>query len=45
MPIRHGVWEVGHRPQALIQSRLEGEVLLEDMIFAAPEIHSLALYL
>ncbi|WP_376697244.1 hypothetical protein [Wenzhouxiangella sp. EGI_FJ10305] len=40
MPIRHSIWRVGQRPQALKQGLLESEALLEDMIVAAPEILS-----
>lgn len=40
MPIRHSIWKVGQRPQALKLGHLESEALLEDMIVAAPEILS-----
>lgn len=40
MPIRHSIWRVGDRPEALKPSRLDSEALLEEMIVAAPEILS-----
>lgn len=40
MPIRHSIWRVGQKPQALKAGQLDSETLLEDMIAAAPEILS-----
>ncbi len=40
MPIRHSIWRVGGQPQALRESHLASEAVLEDMIVAAPDILS-----
>ena len=40
MPIRHAVWKVGDKPEALVESSLANEQLLEKMILAAPEMLS-----
>lgn len=40
MPIRTDLWQVGERPQALMEVRLPSEDMLERMIVAAPEILS-----
>jgi hypothetical protein len=40
MPIRTALWKVGTQPQALIESSLPSEALLEDMIVAAPQVLS-----
>jgi hypothetical protein len=40
MPIRHTIWRVGGLPQALKESHLESESVLEEMIVAAPNILS-----
>jgi hypothetical protein len=40
LPIRHAIWKVGSQPEALSQSVLASEVLLETMIVADPRIVS-----
>lgn len=40
MPIRHAIWKVGTQPQALAESTLPSETLLEEMIKKAPSILS-----
>lgn len=40
MPIRTTLWKVGPQPQALTESALASEKLLEDMIVAAPRMLS-----
>src|SRR6516165_4603613 len=40
MPIRHAIWKVGEKPEALTESALENEQLLEKIILAAPEMLS-----
>jgi RecB family endonuclease NucS len=40
MPIRTTLWKVGPKPQALTESGLASEKLLEDMIVAAPSMLS-----
>ena len=40
MPIRHSIWRVGQKPQALKEGQLDSEALLEEMIVAAPDILS-----
>lgn len=40
MPIRHAIWKVGPQPQALAESTLPSETLLEEMIKKAPSILS-----
>lgn len=40
MPIRHSIWRVGDKPEALKEGALETEALLEEMIVSAPEILS-----
>ena len=40
MPIRHAIWKVGAEPQALAESIMPGETLLEEMILKAPSILS-----
>lgn len=40
MPIKTDVWIVGSTPTKLVQGRLSGELLLEDMIVNAPSILS-----
>jgi hypothetical protein len=40
MPIQHAVWRVGPQPTALLQSTLQTEHLLEEMIVAEPSILS-----
>lgn len=40
MPIQHSLWRVGSEPRALREASLPSELLLEDMIVAAPEILS-----
>ena len=40
MPIRTALWKVGTQPQALIESSLASESLLENMIVAAPQVLS-----
>ena len=40
MPIRHSIWRVGGLPQALKESQLESEAMLEEMLVAAPDILS-----
>ena len=40
MPIRHAIWKVGQKPEALVESSLGKEALLEDMITADPSILS-----
>ena len=40
MPIRHSIWRVDQKPEALREGQLDSEALLEEMIVAAPEILS-----
>jgi hypothetical protein len=40
MPIRTALWKVGTQPQALTESSLASEALLENMIVAAPQVLS-----
>lgn len=40
MPIRHSIWKIGTQPEALAESSLATEQLLESMIVAAPTILS-----
>jgi hypothetical protein len=40
MPIRHAIWKVGEKPEALAESSLGSEDLLERMILAAPQMLS-----
>lgn len=40
MPIRTALWKVGAKPQALVESKLANEQLLEEMIVAAPQLLS-----
>jgi len=40
MPIRHAIWKVGDKPEALILSRLPSEQKLEEMIVREPGILS-----
>ena len=40
MPIRTALWKVGAKPQALVESKLANEQLLEAMIIAAPQVLS-----
>jgi hypothetical protein len=40
MPIRHNIWRVGGKPEALKEGKLETEAVLEEMIVAAPDILS-----
>jgi len=40
MPIRHAIWKIGPQPEALTESSLANERLLEDMIVAAPRLLS-----
>ncbi|WP_337175652.1 endonuclease NucS domain-containing protein [Paludisphaera sp.] len=40
MPIRHAIWKIGPQPEALAESSLAKEQLLEDMIVAAPRMLS-----
>ncbi len=40
MPIRTALWKVSAQPQALVESTLASEKLLEDMIIAAPRLLS-----
>jgi hypothetical protein len=38
IPIRHSIWRVGGKPEALKEATLETEALLEEMIVAASDI-------
>lgn len=38
MPIKQSIWRIGHKPTALVPSRLKNEELLEDMIESDPSI-------
>ncbi len=40
MPIRTALWKVGTQPQALTESSLASEAILENMIVAAPQVLS-----
>lgn len=40
MPIHHAIWKVGPEPAPLSTAKLPSEMLLEDMIVAAPQILS-----
>ena len=40
MPIRSAIWKVSPQPQPLVESSLANEMLLEDMIVAAPRMLS-----
>jgi hypothetical protein len=40
MPIHHSIWRVDKTPSRLAETTLPSELLLEDMIVAAPEILS-----
>src|SRR6516164_4704562 len=40
MPIRHAIWKVREKPEALAESSLANELLLERMILAAPQMLS-----
>ena len=40
MPIRHAIWKVGQTPEALVESSLGKEALLEQMIAVDPSILS-----
>ncbi len=40
MPVRHAIWKVGEKPEALAESSLANEQLLEKMILASPQIIS-----
>jgi Endonuclease NucS len=40
MPVRNAIWTVGGKPQALSETKLASERVLEDMIVAAPRILS-----
>jgi len=40
MPIRNAICKIGTQPQALVESSLANEKILEDMIVAAPSILS-----
>lgn len=40
MPIRNAIWTVGDMPQSLSEARLPSELVLENMIVAAPRILS-----
>lgn len=40
MPVQTAIWKVGAKPEALVETSLPNEQLLEEMIIAAPRLVS-----